>query len=304
MSTDEKLDEIISILKRIEDALEIGPNKEIKIIDFDSRLRDYLLFAINKLKLQKVTINNHKSAIASFLRHSKGIINKQTVSDYLESKESEDWKTNQTKALRRYIRDFLGLGKWIEEFRFYKSKVKLKFIPSDEQLLEFYRHLSPTVQLAFLIMLSSGLRIGEVMSLRSTDIDFKTNLIDASNIHKGKTKSSWISFLTKQSSCLLQDYLKTSHQSTDSKIFCISSRIIQQDFKKASGNFDFTIKPHLLRTIFVEKCTQANIPDKYIDAFCGRTPQSILAKNYTDYSPISLRKQYNKVEPYLTLKLS
>jgi len=31
--------------------------------------------------------------------------------------------------------------------------------------------------------------------------------------------------------------------------------------------------------------TDLGVPDRYIDAFCGRVPESIVARHYTDYSP-------------------
>ena len=37
------------------------------------------------------------------------------------------------------------------------------------------------------------------------------------------------------------------------------------------------------------------ISDRDIDAFCGRVPQSILARHYTDYSPERLKEIYDKV---------
>jgi intergrase/recombinase len=36
------------------------------------------------------------------------------------------------------------------------------------------------------------------------------------------------------------------------------------------------------------------VPDRYIDAFCGRTPKTILAKHYTDYTPQRLKKIYDQ----------
>jgi intergrase/recombinase len=61
------------------------------------------------------------------------------------------------------------------------------------------------------------------------------------------------------------------------------------------------MNPHLLRTVFAEKCATAGIADKHIDAFCGRIPQGVLAKHYTDYSPTKLREVYDKLAPHLTL---
>ena len=35
------------------------------------------------------------------------------------------------------------------------------------------------------------------------------------------------------------------------------------------------------------------VSDRYIDAFYGRTPKSVLAKHYTDYNPERLKKIYD-----------
>jgi len=38
----------------------------------------------------------------------------------------------------------------------------------------------------------------------------------------------------------------------------------------------------------------AGVPDRYIDAFCGRVPSSVLVRHYTDYSPEVLREVYER----------
>jgi len=38
------------------------------------------------------------------------------------------------------------------------------------------------------------------------------------------------------------------------------------------------------------------VSDRYIDAFCGRVPKSVLAKHYTDYSPKKLKAIYDKAD--------
>ncbi|MBI1828786.1 MAG: site-specific integrase [Thaumarchaeota archaeon] len=301
---EQKLDEILEKLAGIEKALNIVPDRETTITDFDSSVAAYEIFAKEDLKLEQITINNQKSAIQSFLDHSSGKINKETVKDYLDSNDSPSWKTNHTKALRRYVRDFLKLGRWMEDFDFAKARIKTKEVPSDKQIVEFLNSLPYEVQIIFLVLHNSGLRIGEVLSLRVCDIDFEKNMIDASNIHQGTTKSSWVSFITKQTSAFLQDYLQNSacdFSDQNSKLFSLSARSVQQAFKDASCELGFDLNPHLLRTVFAEKCTQAGIDKRYIEAFCGRTPKTILAKNYTDYSPNALRQQYDKVESFLTL---
>lgn len=295
----ELLNKILLKLDGIEKALGIVPDLEIKIINYDFSILEYEIFARKDLSLQQSTIDNQKSIILGFLNHSKGITNKQTVKEYLDSNESESWKSNQIKALRRYLRDFLKLGRWIEEFNFSQSRAKPKEIPSDEKLMEFLEILPLESELVLLVLYNSGLRIGEVLSLKVSDIDFETNMLNVSDVHQGSTKSSWISFITSQTSKILRQYI-SQHKIIDS-LFSISDRMVQNHFKDASEELNVSITPHLLRTIFTEKCTQAKIPDKYINAFCGRISQSMIAKHYTDYSPKRLREEYNKVESYLTL---
>ena len=309
---EEKLDRIIADIGLIKKALKIVPDRETTIADFDSSINSYEEFAQDELKLGQLTINNHKSVIRNFMNHSKGMINKQTVKKYLDSNSSLAWKSNHLKALRRYIRDYLRLGNWINEFVFTKSKVRLKKeTPTNEQLVQFYDVL-PTYQMkiVFLIMLNSGLRENEVLSLKYSNINYDTNMIDASNIHKGKTKFSWISFMTNQASELLQNYYLTDEfefeegNESNTRLFNISSRSLQNAFKNASESIRMSIIPRLLRTVFTERCRDAGIDKEYIDAFCGRIPQGVLETHYTDYSPKALRKQYDKLEPLITLSFT
>lgn len=303
----EKQDKLLTDNELIKKTLKIVPDRETSITNSESSISEYEKFAQEELKLEQITINNHKSAILGFLNHSQGIINEQTVKAYLDSNESVSWKSNQVKALRKYIRDYLKLGRWIEEFKFSKAKIKAKktALPTNEQLAEFCSSLPYQIQIIFLLLLNSGLRIGEVISLKWSDLNLEICMIDASEIHKGETKFSWFSFFTKQTLELLENFLlsdECGYSDENSKLFCLSVRSIQQAFKQTSKVTSISLNPHLLRTIFAERCRESGIKDKYVDAFCGRTPKGILAQSYTEYSPESLRKVYDQVESYLTLQ--
>ena len=302
MYYDKILQKISSDLDSIKNHLKIVPDKFITITDIKENITNYQEFTINELSPSPATIKNQKSAIRRFLNHSQGIINKDTVKNYLESHESTSWQSNQLKALRKFIRDYLYLGNWINEFEFSKEKAKIKSaIPNNNQLVLFYSKLDYQIQMIFLILIASGLRIGEVLSLEIDDISFKTNMIDASNVHKSDKKSSWISFMTHQVSDLIRIYSKSLNG--DDNLFQVSYKTVQNNFHKVSKETGIKIKPHLLRTIFTERCTQAGISEKYIDAFCGRISQNILRRHYTDYSPEAMRIQYDKAESFLRLPL-
>jgi len=299
MSYDEILQKISSDLDSIKNHLKIVPDKFVTITDIETKIKNYEKYAIDELGINQATINNQKSSIRGFLNHSQGMINKETVKEYLESNDSTSWKSNHLKALRKFIRDYLHLGNWINEFEFSKEKAKLKkAIPDNNQLALFCSKLDYPIQMIFLILVTSGLRIGEVLSLEIDNINFETNLIDASKVHKSDTKSSWISFMTNQVSEFVASYAESLY---NEKLFSLSYKSVQKNFQKVSEETGIRIKPHLLRTVFTEKCTQAGIEEKYIDAFCGRISQNIIRKHYTDYSPEAMRRHYDKVEPFLAL---
>ncbi len=306
LSIDEKLDFLISEISLIKKHFKIIPDRDVIINNIQSSVTDYGTFASEDLKLNKKTITNHLSVITRFLEYSEGIITKQSVQEFLDSNDSDSWKSNQLKALRRYTRDFLKLGNWINEFNFTKSKAKIKGeLPTDSQLVEFCLQLPYEIQHVFLVMHNSGLRIGEVLSLHIDDYNPENHLLDASKIHEGNTKSSWMSYVTQQTASYLDSYLDRYFEEYGDEVngllFHISTRSVQNAFKTASESTGISINPHLLRTIFTEKCTKSGISEKYIDAFCGRVSQGMIAKHYTAYSPSALKEQYENVESLLTL---
>ncbi len=296
----QKIDNLQDDINLIKKSLNILPDKFLEISDIENSINEYEKYAIQK-KLIQTTINNHKSVIRGFLTFSKGIIDPDTVKNYLDSNDKNSWKSNQVKALRKYLRDYLNLGNWINEFEFKKEKAKIKKIPNVQELTNFCVSLNYPTWLIFLLMYNSGLRISEILALKVSNIDFETNMINATEIHESNIKESWISFFTEQTARFLTEHIDRYNLDNDSILFEISYKLIQEEFKRISLESGVKINPHLLRTAFTEKCTDVKIQDKYINAFCGRINQQIISKHYTDYSPESLRRQYDKVESSLYL---
>ena len=100
---DEKLDIIIQNLDLIKNNLNIVPDKYSEITNTKLSISDYKIFATKDLKLNEKTLTNQISIISRFLNHSDGKINTESVKKYLDTNESDSWKSNQIKALRRYI---------------------------------------------------------------------------------------------------------------------------------------------------------------------------------------------------------
>jgi intergrase/recombinase len=51
-----------------------------------------------------------------------------------------------------------------------------------------------------------------------------------------------------------------------------------------------------LRRWFATEMSRCGVDAKYIDAFAGRTPSSVLEKHYLDYSPERLKQIYDEAE--------
>jgi hypothetical protein len=45
---------------------------------------------------------------------------------------------------------------------------------------------------------------------------------------------------------------------------------------------------------FCSEMANQGVPDRYLDAFCGRVPKSVLSRHYTDFSPTRLKQIYDK----------
>jgi hypothetical protein len=150
---EEKLDEILQDLDLIKNHLKIVPDKDSEITDMKSSISEYERFAKEELHLNEKTITNKLSILSRFLHHSKGVINKESVRSYLDANDSGFWKSNQLKALRKYIREYLKLGNWINEFEFSKTTAKIKQLPTDQELLSFAKELGRITDCFSLVVL-------------------------------------------------------------------------------------------------------------------------------------------------------
>jgi len=65
-------------------------------------------------------------------------------------------------------------------------------------------------------------------------------------------------------------------------------------FDKSKRKTGLHITPQVLREWFCCQLGELGVPDRYVDALCGRVPKSVLARHYTDYSPQKLKAIYDK----------
>jgi len=230
-------------------------------------------------------------------RQSLKEVTTDDVRNYLKTFDglSQYAYSNALKALKVFFRDFMKAGYLVESFRFPSIAYNPIIVPSKEEMQIFYGNLETTEERAlFLLYATSGLRRTEVLSLLVNDIDFNKRMIiprTGRNERTGRTKRMWVSFFNEEAE---KDLLLHLKDSTSSRIFAVPSSTLAWGWSKISKRIEIHVSPTVLRAWFATEMGELGVQDRYIDAFCGRVPKSILARHYTDYSPERLKRIYDK----------
>lgn len=258
--------------------------------DVNGVLEAFRDFCLVDLRLKESTVGLHLKNIERVL----GIINKNPLDTTVDEvraylrmylNRANSTYANQIKTLRVFFRDFLGRGELVQSFKFPVQEFTPRMLPSTAELKIFYSSLkTDRDRLLFLLYATTGLRKHEVISLELNDIDITRRMV-MPNKGSSRTKRTWYSFFNEETKEVLKRYLE-SRRDTSPRLFPIEN---SDCFRHGSK-----ITPQVLRFWFANKMAELGVQDRYIDAFCGRTPKSVLARHYTDYSPDRLKGIYDK----------
>ncbi|HID91146.1 TPA: hypothetical protein EYP44_04220, partial [Candidatus Bathyarchaeota archaeon] len=148
--------------------------------DILSRFKDFCRI---DLQLSDATIKGHLCKIRRFfdsIRKSPERVTREDIRSYLLRQKDGNPNTyaNALKALRVFFRDFMGMEEVVKTFKFPRRPLKVKIIPSKEELRRFYNSLeSPRDRALFLMYATTGLRQNEVVTLRLQDIDWGRRIV-------------------------------------------------------------------------------------------------------------------------------
>jgi len=249
----------------------------------------------------KVTARDYSLLIRNFLERVGKVaaqINVEDIRNYMrviKETRSVSHYINVLSALKSFFRDYVRCPELVEGFKFPTKNPSIKSIRSREDLAKFYSALPDVRSKAiFLMLASSGLRRGEVLSLHLQDVDFTKRML-APKCHEGNTKRSWISFYNAEAQEVLDQFLKVRWKHSD-KLFPITKPDFEKAWRTARQTANVNVKPKDLRDWFADEMGRLGVQDRYIDAFQGRTPKSVLARHYSDYSPEKLQAIYEKAQ--------
>jgi integrase len=257
---------------------------------------------------------------------------------YLDDQGRKPATIKQFMASVKGYLNYIGVRIYSEDFR---RQVRLPKNPryreqplTKEILIRLLRNLPAKLQTIVLVACASGMRIGELVQLKISDIDFSstpTRIRLRAEITK--TKEARETYLTSEASKALQDYLsrffgwregekndhlkdiiifgRTSNRKKDSELRSSSSIIAENvlinslnqyvkkipELNKLNENGRRVVHFHALRKFFRTVVGDA-VGRDYAEALMGH---HFYLDTYYNLSEDKKRQMYLKAEPYLTI---
>jgi len=257
-------------------------------------LEDYRGYARTALDRSQATVDQHLRYVSRLLKRTDkdpGRIGEQEIISYLEYEKpmSRSKHQNVVSALRVFFREYVGT-EVAESFEVPTVGPNPTKVPTKEDLQTFYRYLNTAQYKAmFLMYATSGLRSGELRELEMENLDLDRRMLTPAK--RSRTKKTWVSFYNFEAAGALKDFLP-KRKSGDDRLFQVSKSELNQAFGRTSEKSGVKITAPKLRKWFASEMATLGVDSTYIDAFCGRTPDTVLEKHYLDFSPRRLEKIY------------
>jgi len=214
---------------------------------------------------------------------------KQDLREFIQQYDDE----NAVKTVRVIYGQYFDTA-LAESFTAPSSPPQPKQTPDKTALRAVYREInSAKHQVAFLLFATSGLRRRELMELTPADLDLDNRAIYPAPDDGQTTKRQWMTFYSSHAENRLRRVFDLEEMRANEPFFTCHPDTLSRSIKRASQRVEtMTITPQLLRVWFCHEMGQLGVADRYIDAFCGRTSRTVLAKHYTDYTPENLQSIY------------
>ncbi len=265
-----------------------------KSIDF-TVIDDFRDFCVIEKRLAPDSARHYSSSVIRLLAYSKKRHSDICIKDIRQylSLYKNNWSyANQLKGLKIFFKGYLK-NPIMDDFEFPKRQFNFNhYMPSKKDICTFFDALEKTEDKAlFLFFASSGLRRNEVLDLKINDVDLEREVCYPN--HQSPTKNAHYGFFNKETTPYLRKWISEKGLRSF-RIFPLSSTRRYMPFKEARIETGLEITPKVLRFWFANEMARLGVPDRFIDAFQGRIPRSVLARHYTDYSLDSLKTMYDK----------
>ncbi|WP_436935440.1 integrase [Halovenus marina] len=261
----------------------------------EETLDEYTDYAITVLNRSEQTLDQHRRYLDRLLRHAEkppDAIEEADIIAYLESEQpmSESKKQNILSAVRVFFREYVE-SEIADSFKLPTTSPNPTTVPTKADLQTFYDAIeNPKYQTIFLMYATSGLRSSELVELTIDDINEDDRMLIPEN--DSAVKQTWVSFYNEEAEQAYEAF-KPTRAPNDERLFQASKPTVNTTFQRLSEKSGVKITPQMLRRWFASEMASLGVDSSYIDAFCGRTPDSVLEKHYLDYSPRKLKQIYD-----------
>ncbi len=171
---------------------------------------------------------------------------------------------------------------------------------------KIHAELPENMGVLLLVLLGSGMRIGEALSLQISDLDFK---LKRTAIHiraeTTKTKTARTVYLTDEAAKALKEYL-SKRTDFDNHVFPFSQALAQYYFRKATdkigygkkGNSPRLIHWHMTRKWFISRFS-LYASKEVAEELAGH--EGYLSQSYQRYTRKQILFQFKRADKYLSL---
>jgi len=264
----------------------------------DEIIDEYEKYGKTVLNRSQSTLDQHTRYIGRLLRHAEKpptAIEEADIIEYVESEQpmSKSKNKNILSAFRVFFREYIDT-EVADGFKISNIGPKPTSVPTKQELQSFYEALdTPRDKAIFLMYASSGLRATELVQLTMADIDEEERMLIPDK--ESESKQTWVSFYNEEAAEAFEAY-KPQREPSDERVFQMAKPTVVSMFQRTSKKSGVKITPQSLRRWFASEMASLGIDSSYIDAFCGRTPDSVLEKHYLDYSPRKLKQIYDNAD--------
>lgn len=250
------------------------------------------------------------------------------------SEESKGKAQHTAKALKLFIKEVIKpkspriARELYDSFKIPKAKPKHKsFIPDIITTKQIFNNIKDIGAKAFFLLLAeTGLRVGEVLSLKLDQIDFEHRIIHVNKI--SETKRAYISFLHEETAKWLrevylpyrEEFIKKYESSLrklaeanptqginieewKSKLFPFREDSLRVEIKEAMRKvIGKEFRLYDMRAFFTSHMIKQKVPGTIVNLLQGRAPPhefTVMEENYFIISEIELREWYDKYAPRL-----
>jgi integrase len=250
------------------------------------------------------------------------------------SEESKGRAEHTAKALKLFIKDVVKpkspriARELYESFKIPKSKPKHKpFIPEITTVKQIFNNIKGIGAKAFFLLLAeTGLRVGEVLSLKLEQVDLEHRIIRV--MKESETKRAYISFLHESTAKWIkevylpyrEEFIRKYESSLrklveanptqginieewKAKLFPFREDSLRVEIKEAMRKvLGKEFRLYDMRAFFASYMIKQKVPGTIVNLLQGRAPPQqfkVMEENYFVISEIGLREWYDKYAPKL-----